>query len=176
MRIYELNGKRPHIHKTARILDGAVVAGDVVVGSDVLISWNAVVYAEEVTLEIRCGACIGDGVLVHAKENPVRIGEYALIGHGAQICDANVEDQAMVGIGAVVVDGACVAKESMLAGDSFLRGEDAKTTTGMMWAGRPAKEDRPWKKDGNGMEERASARLAFFDTLPPADLESVRFE
>lgn len=65
-------------------------------------------------------------------------------------------------------------KESMLAGDSFLRGKDAKTTTEMMWAGNPAKENRPWTKGSVGMEERARAQLAFFDTLRAADLKSVR--
>jgi carbonic anhydrase/acetyltransferase-like protein (isoleucine patch superfamily) len=176
MPIYELNGKRPRIHRTARILDGAVVAGDVIIGPYTLICWNAVVYAEETTLEIGHGVCISDGALVHAKENPIRIGDYSLVGHGAQVCDACVEDHALVGIGAIVVDGACVARESMLAGDSFLRGKGVRTTSGMMWAGRPATEAQIWTKDIAWMEARARTRVNFFDSLKYVELETVEFE
>jgi carbonic anhydrase/acetyltransferase-like protein (isoleucine patch superfamily) len=171
--IYELNGKRPRVHKTARVLDGAVIAGDVIIGPDALISWNAIVYAEEARLEIGRGACIGDGSLIHVKKESRRIGDYSTIGHGAQICDANVGDRAQVGINAVVIEGSFVAGNSMLAADSFLH-DRRSTTSGMLWVGRPAEELGPMKtKD---VEERAHERLTVFGTMQIVGLEQTRFE
>ncbi|HEX4959358.1 MAG TPA: hypothetical protein VF173_00870 [Thermoanaerobaculia bacterium] len=172
MHIYELNGKRPRIHKTARVLDGAVVAGDVVIGPDVLVSWHAVVYAEEAPLEIGRGACIGDGALVHARGNPIRVGDYAMIGHGAQVCDASVGNRAQVGINAVAIHGAFVAEESMLAADSFLWKEAMNPRT--LWAGRPAKEVDSHHEEG--LEKRAHEKLAIFGTMQVVDLRSVQYE
>jgi len=178
MPIYELNGKRPRIHHTARVLDGAVVAGDVVVGPAVFLSWGAIVYAEEATLEIARGVCIGDGALVHCKENPIRIGEFALIGHGAQVCAGSVEDFGRVGINAVVLEGACVVEDSMLAADSLLL-PGKRTSPGMMWAGRPAgpaEELGTADKNRKSAESRAFERLQIFNSLLPIDLQSVRFD
>lgn len=175
MHIYELNGKRPRIHKTARVLQGAVVAGDVLIGPDVLIGWNAIIYAEEEALEIGRGAHIGEGVLLHAKKAPVRVGEYSSIGHGAQVCNATVEDYAKVGINSVVLNGARVVERSMLAADSFLWKE--VTSPGTLWAGRPAKEVELQGGDQvRELEERSRERLAIFDTLRGIDLEQSQFE
>lgn len=173
MHIYELNGKCPRIHKTARVLPGAVVAGDVVIGPEALVSWNAVVYAEEATLEIGRGVCIGDGALVHVKKESRRIGDYSLIGHGAQICNASVGSHARVGINSVVITGAFVADNSMLAADSFLHGKRS-TTPGMFWVGRPAEEMGP--PDPKEMERRDPERLLIFDTMRAVELEEAQFE
>jgi carbonic anhydrase/acetyltransferase-like protein (isoleucine patch superfamily) len=173
MHIYELNGKCPRIHKTARVLQGAVIAGDVVIGPEVLVSWNSVIYAEEATLEIGRGVCIGDGSLVHVKKESRRIGDYSLIGHGAQICNANVGNQARVGINAVVIDGAFVVDNSMLAADSFLH-DQRSTTPGMLWAGRPAEEIGP--PNPKEMEKRAAERLLIFDAMRAVELEEAQFE
>jgi carbonic anhydrase/acetyltransferase-like protein (isoleucine patch superfamily) len=176
MQVFELNGKRPRIHRTARLLQGAVVAGNVVIGPEALLSFGCIVYAEQEILEIARGAYIGDVALVHCKGDAIRIGEFVLVGHGAQICAGCVEDFGQVGINAVVLDGACVAESSMLSADSLLM-KGIRTTPRSIWAGRPAREEAVFDElDARSKEQRALERLRIFDTLRPLELQEVRFE
>lgn len=133
---------RPQIHETAFIAPGAVVLGNVTVGADVGIWYNAVVRGDRGSVEIGRGSNIQDNAVVHLDGgHPVVIGENVTVGHGAIVHGCTVGDNSLIGMGAIIMNGAQIGR-NCIVGAGALVTQDAQVPDNSLVLGSPAKIKR----------------------------------
>ena len=105
----------PKIHPTAWVAPGAMVRGDVTIGEQVNIWYNAVLRADQESITIGKASNIQDNCVVHGDAGcHVTVGEYVTVGHGAILHGCTVEDKALIGKNAVVLDHAVIGAGSIV--------------------------------------------------------------
>lgn len=135
---FELSGKRPRVHPDAYIAPTAVLIGDVEVEAGASVWFGAVLRGDEAKIVIGEGANIQDNAVVHCAENlPTIIERNASVGHSAQLEGCVVEEGALVGMGATMLQRSRLGKSSMLAAGAVLR-EGMEIPAGHLAAGVPA--------------------------------------
>lgn len=149
-----LHGKAPKVHDSAFIAPGCVLVGDVEVGPEASIWYNCVVRADVNHIRIGPRTNIQDGTVVHCDSPedgrpegfPTLIGEAVLIGHMAMVHGCTLHDRAFVGLGSIVMDGATIESDGMLAAGAMLT--PGKTIPArQLWSGRPARYLRDLSDD-----------------------------
>jgi carbonic anhydrase/acetyltransferase-like protein (isoleucine patch superfamily) len=140
---FELSGKRPSVHPDAYIAPTAVLIGDVEVGAGASVWFGAVLRGDEAAIKVGEGANIQDNVVVHcAHDLPTLIERNASVGHSAQLEGCVVEQGALVGMGATMLQRSRLGAGSMLAAGAVL-GEGKTVPPGHMAAGVPATVRKP---------------------------------
>lgn len=134
--------KNPTIPETAYVAPGAVVLGDVTVGTDVGIWYNAVVRGDRGPIVIGNSSNIQDNCVVHVDDGyDVVLGKNVTVGHGAILHGCRIGDNTLIGMGAIVMNGAKI-------GNNCVIGAGALVTQGMeipdhsLAFGNPAKIKR----------------------------------
>jgi carbonic anhydrase/acetyltransferase-like protein (isoleucine patch superfamily) len=146
---FELGGRRPRVHPDAYIAPTAVLIGDVEVEKDASVWFGAVLRADESTIKVGEGANVQDNVVVHCAENlPTVIERNATIGHSAQLEGCVVEQGALVGMGATMLQRSRLGAGSMLAAGAVLR-EGMQIPPGQLAAGVPATVKKEIKGSSN---------------------------
>jgi carbonic anhydrase/acetyltransferase-like protein (isoleucine patch superfamily) len=111
----------PRIDPTAFVADTAVIRGDVTVGPAAVVMFGVVVRAEFDRIEIGESTNLQDNVVLHAdKGRPCVIGDRVTVGHAAVVHGATVGDNCLVGIGAIVLNGAKMGQGSWVAAGGVL--------------------------------------------------------
>jgi carbonic anhydrase/acetyltransferase-like protein (isoleucine patch superfamily) len=107
----------PKLGEGVFVASGARLIGDLILGDDVSIWFNAVVRADVHFIRIGARTNIQDNATVHVTENvhPCVIGADVTVGHNALVHACTVEDLCLIGMGAVVLDGALIRKGSLVA-------------------------------------------------------------
>lgn len=142
MALYEFEGKVPVISANNTFVHPeAVVIGDVIIGDNCFIGPCAVLRGDYGQIVIGKGTNIQDGVIVHTEPGSSAIlGENCHIGHGSMLHGPlQFADKVMVGICAVVLNGAEVAEGAVIAACSLLT-NNTKVGPGKMMMGSPARE------------------------------------
>lgn len=140
-------GRFPTLGQRAYVDEAASVIGDVVLGDDVSV-WPGTVIRGDVNF-IRIGARtnVQDGTIVHVSHDGPHaklggfatvIGEDVTIGHQAIVHACRIEDAVLIGMGAIVLDGAVVQKHAFV-GAGALIAPGKVVGSGEMWLGSPAK-------------------------------------
>jgi carbonic anhydrase/acetyltransferase-like protein (isoleucine patch superfamily) len=135
--------KQPLVHDSCFIAPGAVVIGDVTLaeGSSV---WYASVLRGDIH-HIRVGAQsnVQDGSVLHVSDtHPCVLGERVTVGHRAIVHAATVEDEVLIGMGAIVLDGAHIGARSIIAAGALVT-KGTVIPEGSLVLGSPAKVVRP---------------------------------
>ncbi|WP_294391467.1 gamma carbonic anhydrase family protein [uncultured Sphingomonas sp.] len=141
MPFHSLDGAAPRCADPGRVYlaEGAQVIGDVRLGLDVSIWFNAVVRADNDTITIGDRANIQDGAVVHADPGvPTRIGTDVTVGHRAIIHGASVGDGSLIGMGAVLLNGATVGAQCLVGANALIT-EGKHFADGSLIVGAPAK-------------------------------------
>ncbi len=124
----------PSVHESAYIDEAAVVIGEVEIGPDVSIWPNTTIRGDRGKITIREGTNIQDNSVMHEGGE---IGPYATVGHCGIVHAATVYERALIGMNAVVLDGAEVGEEAIVAAGSVVtEGTDVPPRT--LVAGTPA--------------------------------------
>ncbi len=125
MPAYALGPKRPRIHPTAVLAPSATIIGDVVIGPRTSIWPGAVIRGDYGYIRIGSDCSIQDNVVVHCSaENPTIIGNGVTVAHSAVMHACRVGDECLIGVGAIIFDGASLGKHSILGvGSTVLGGE-----------------------------------------------------
>jgi carbonic anhydrase/acetyltransferase-like protein (isoleucine patch superfamily) len=136
-------GTMPRVHATAYIDDSAQVIGDVEIGEESSV-WMAVVIRGDVH-RIRIGrrTNVQDGTIVHVMRNThaTHIGDDVTIGHAAVIHGCTIEDRCLIGMGAILLNGARIGANSIVAaGTLVVEGMEVPARSLVM--GSPAKVKR----------------------------------
>jgi carbonic anhydrase/acetyltransferase-like protein (isoleucine patch superfamily) len=140
---FELGGKRPSVHPDAYIAPTAVLIGDVDIGAGASVWFGAVLRGDEAQIKVGAGANIQDNAVVHCAKNlPTVIEENASVGHSAQLEGCVVEEGAVVGMGATMLQRSRLGRGSLLAAGAVL-GEGSEVPAGHMAAGVPAEVKKP---------------------------------
>ncbi len=107
MAVYELAGNRPRIHPSAFVHPLASVAGMVEVGQDCYVGPGASVRGDWVRIRIGAGSNVQDCCIIHGAPGfELILGARAHLGHGCIVHSATLEDDVLVGMNAVILDGA----------------------------------------------------------------------
>ena len=113
---FELGGKRPSVHPDAYIAPTAVLIGDVDIGAGASVWFGAVLRGDEAQIKVGAGANIQDNAVIHCAQNlPTVIEENASVGHSAQLEGCVVEQGAVVGMGATMLQRSRLGRGSLLA-------------------------------------------------------------
>lgn len=127
------------INESVFIADGAKVIGDVEIGRDSSVWYNAVIRADSASVKIGEGSNVQDNAVIHtSKGSGVRIGDNVTIGHGAIVHGCTVGNNVMIGMGAIVLDGA-VIEENSIIGAGALVTQGKVIPAGSLAFGNPAK-------------------------------------
>jgi len=119
--IVSIRGHTPQLHAESWVAPNASVIGQVVLAARVSVWYSATLRAEAELIEVGFGSNIQDGVTVHVdKEFPVRIGSGVTVGHNAVVHGCTVEDDALIGAGAVVLNGALVGAGALVAAGALV--------------------------------------------------------
>src|SRR5437879_3700668 len=136
-------GRMPRVPSSVFIDDSAQVIGDVEIGDESSI-WMCVVIRGDVNW-IRIGkrSNVQDGTIVHVmtKTHPTIIGDNVTIGHGAIVHGCTIEDQCLIGMGAILLNGVHIGAQSIVAAGALVT-EGLKVPAKSLVMGSPAKVKR----------------------------------
>lgn len=132
--------EKPEVHPQVFVAPTAQIFGNVQIGPESSIWHNVVIRAESHFVRVGRYTNLQDFVMIHiGYDNATEIGDFCSITHHATIHGCKIEDDCLVGIGAVVMDGAIIGRGSIVAGGAMVR-ENAVFTAGSIIAGVPAKQ------------------------------------
>lgn len=135
------------IDPTAWVAPGAHVSGNVAVGPDCSIWYNAVIRAEEEPITIGASTNVQDCAVIHvSRGHPVTLGEGVTIGHGAIIHGCTVGDNSLIGMGATVLDGAIVGRDCIVGTGSLVT-QGTVIKDGSVAFGSPARVVRQMREE-----------------------------
>lgn len=124
---------------TSWVAPNAVIVGDVTLGEDSSVWHLSVVRADTDAIIIGDRTNIQDGTIIHVDEDtPCTIGDQVSIGHRAVLHGCTIEDGALVGIGAIVLNRAVVGRGSVIAAGTLIQ-EGMKVAPGSLVVGVPGK-------------------------------------
>lgn len=169
--IYPYDGINPKIDETVFIAPGAVVVGRVEVGPNSSIWYNSVVRADVDTITIGSCTNIQDGAILHEHGGfPLVVGNRVTVGHRALLHGCIIEDDAYIGMGAVILNGARVGAGAVVgAGSLVLQGQ--QIPAGMLAMGLPAKVVRALK---DGEHERFRGAVGRYQKI--AEIHGKQFK
>lgn len=139
--IKTVRGFTPQFGKNIFLADNAVVVGDVIMGDNCTVWFNAVVRGDVHYIRIGNKVNIQDGAIIHCtyEKAPTTIGNSVSIGHSAIVHGCTLEDNVLIGMGAIVMDHAVVEKNSLVAAGAVVL-ENTRVESGSIYAGVPAKK------------------------------------
>jgi carbonic anhydrase/acetyltransferase-like protein (isoleucine patch superfamily) len=139
--IKPVNGKEPHFGNDCFIAENATVVGDVTVGDQCSIWFNAVVRGDVNYIRMGDKVNVQDGAVIHGTylKSPTVIGNNVSIGHNAIVHGCTIEDNVLIGMGSIVMDGAVVESYCIIAAGAVVT-QGTRVPEGSIFAGTPAKK------------------------------------
>jgi carbonic anhydrase/acetyltransferase-like protein (isoleucine patch superfamily) len=146
--IKSLKGISPVFGKDCFLADNAVVVGDVVMGDNCSIWFNAVIRGDVHSIRLGNKVNVQDGAIIHAtyQKAPTTIGNNVSIAHNAVIHGCTIQDNVLIGMGAIVMDHAIVESDSIIAAGALVL-ENTVVESGSVYAGVPAKKVKTIDKE-----------------------------
>ena len=133
-------GDPQSIHESAFLHPTAQLYGQIEIGAEASIWPNVVMRAEAQEIRIGRYTNVQDFVMIHVGyAHPTEVGDFCSITHHATLHGCRIEDDCLIGINAVVMDGAVVGRGSIVAGGAMVR-EGSEFPPGSIVAGVPAKQ------------------------------------
>jgi carbonic anhydrase/acetyltransferase-like protein (isoleucine patch superfamily) len=139
--ILPLNGITPQIGNNCFIAPNATIVGDVVMGDECSIWFNAVLRGDVNYIKMGNKVNVQDGACIHCtyQKNPTDIGNNVSIGHNAIVHGCTIHDNVLIGMGAIVMDRSVVNSNSIIAAGAVVL-EGTVVEAGSIYAGVPAKK------------------------------------
>ncbi|MCH8158019.1 MAG: gamma carbonic anhydrase family protein [Nitrospinae bacterium] len=135
--------KKPQIDSSAYIVDSAQVIGDVVIGGESSVWFNAVIRGDVNYIRIGRRTNIQDGCVLHVtrEKHPLIVGDEVTVGHNVTLHGCTVGPRCLIGMGAVVMDGAEIGEDSIVGAGALVTPRTV-VPPGSMVLGSPAKVKR----------------------------------
>jgi carbonic anhydrase/acetyltransferase-like protein (isoleucine patch superfamily) len=131
--------RRPRLGKGVYLAKTAVVVGDVKLGDYSSVWYNAVLRGDINRIVVGHHTNIQDNAVLHlADEFPCLLGNYVTVGHSAIVLACKVGDEVLIGMGAVILDGAVIGKQSLIGANALVK-QGMKIAPGSLVLGAPAK-------------------------------------
>lgn len=131
----------PQFGKNCFLAPNSTICGDVVMGDDCSVWFNAVVRGDVNSIRIGNKVNIQDGAVVHCtyQKTKVHLGNNVSVGHNAIVHGCTVNDNVLIGMGAIVMDNVEIGSNTIIAAGAVVT-EGTKVPSGCIFAGVPAKK------------------------------------
>lgn len=165
---------RPDIADTAWIADSAEVLGRVWIGEKSGIWYQCVLRGDVHDIRVGTGSNIQDHTLIHTSEGvtPCVVGDRVTVGHRVILHGCEIQDECLVGMGAVVMDRA-VLESGCLLGAGSLVPEGKVLRGGYLYAGVPARERRELNDDEKAFLPRSAAHYVALARLHRTEVQRL---
>jgi gamma-carbonic anhydrase len=139
--ILSVHGNEPKIGKNCFLAENATIIGEVEMGDDCSIWFNAVIRGDVHYIKMGNKVNVQDGAVIHAtyQKAPTNIGNNVSIAHNAVVHGCTIHDNVLIGMGAIVMDHAVVNSNSIIAAGAVIS-ENTVVDANSVWAGVPAKK------------------------------------
>lgn len=139
--IKSIKGIAPQIPEDCYIAENATIVGEVVMGSQCSIWFNAVIRGDVHYIKMGNKVNVQDGAIIHAtyKVSPTNIGSNVSIGHNAMVHGCTIHDNVLIGMGSIVMDDCVIESNSIIAAGAVLT-KNTRVESGSIYAGIPAKK------------------------------------
>ncbi len=146
--IKPVNGKHPQIPKDCYIAENATIVGDVDMGQECSIWFNAVIRGDVHFIKMGDKVNVQDGAVIHAtyQKSPTKIGNNVSIGHNAIVHGCTIHDNVLVGMGSIIMDDCVVESNSIIAAGAVVT-KNTHIESGSVYAGVPAKKVKNISKE-----------------------------
>jgi carbonic anhydrase/acetyltransferase-like protein (isoleucine patch superfamily) len=183
MSCYSFNGFIPVVDPSSYIHDTASVIGDVIIGKDCYVGPGAVIRGDWGRIIIEDGCNVQENCVVHMFPGKhITFESGAHIGHGAVVHGATLKSNCLIGMNAVVMDGAIVGKNSIVGALSFVKAEEI-IPDNHLYAGNPGRIIKEisadmiaWKTEGTALYQSlpASCHTSLLPVSPLTSIEENR--
>ena len=139
--IKPVNNIYPKIPNDCYIADNATIVGDVTMGNQCSIWFNAVIRGDVHFIKMGDKVNVQDGAVIHAtyQKSPTTIGNNVSIGHNAIVHGCTIHDNVLIGMGSIVMDDCIVESNSIIAAGAVVTANTI-VEAGSIYAGVPAKK------------------------------------
>ena len=146
--IKPVNGKSPEIPDDCYIAENATIVGEVTMGSQCSIWFNAVIRGDVNYIKMGNKVNVQDGAVIHAtyKTSPTTIGNNVSIGHNAILHGCTIHDNVLIGMGSIVMDDCVIESNSIIAAGAVVT-KNTRVEAGSIYAGMPAKKIKDISKE-----------------------------
>lgn len=141
MIIKTINGKTPKIGEDCFIAENATIVGEVSMGDQCSIWFNAVLRGDVHFIKLGDKVNVQDGAIVHCtyQKSPTTVGNNVSIGHNAIVHGCTIHDNVLIGMGSIVMDDCIVESNSIIAAGAVVT-KGTRVPSGTVFAGMPAKK------------------------------------
>lgn len=141
MIIKELQGKKPIFGKDCFFAETCVIVGDVEMGDQCSIWYNAVIRGDVHYIKMGNKVNVQDGAVIHGtyQKSPTNIGNNVSIAHNAVVHGCTVKDNVLIGMGAIVMDDSIINSNTIIAAGAVVT-KGTVTESGSIYAGVPARK------------------------------------
>lgn len=141
MLIKTVNGRSPLIPDDCYVAENATIVGEVFFGENCSVWFNAVVRGDVNSIHIGNKVNIQDGAIIHCTylKHPTKIGNNVSIGHNAIVHGCTIQDNVLIGMGAIVMDNCVIESNSIVAAGAVVT-QNTIVESGTIYAGTPAKK------------------------------------
>ncbi|MFW2365280.1 MAG: gamma carbonic anhydrase family protein [Desulforhopalus sp.] len=148
MIIKELNGHTPKFGKDCFLAENSVIVGDVEMGAQCSLWFNAVIRGDVNYIRIGDKVNIQDGAVIHCtyQKFPTNIGNNVSIGHNAIVHGCTVHDNVLIGMGSIVMDDCVVESNTIIAAGAIVT-QGTRVEGGTIYGGIPAKKIKDISKE-----------------------------
>ncbi len=138
--IKEVRGFKPQFGANCFLADNAVVVGEVIMGDNCSVWFNAVVRGDVHSITIGNNTNIQDGAVIHCtyQKSKTTIGNNVSIAHNAIVHGCTIEDDVLIGMGAIIMDDAVIGSNSVIAAGAVIL-SGTRVEPGSIYAGMPAR-------------------------------------
>lgn len=146
--IKSVRGFTPQFGANSYLAENATVIGDVITGDDCSIWFQAVVRGDVNSIRMGDMVNIQDGAVIHGtyERSSTTIGNQVSIGHRAIVHGCTLQDNVLIGMGAIVMDNAVVESNCLIAAGAIVL-ENTRCESGYIYAGVPARKVKPLSKE-----------------------------
>lgn len=146
--IKPVNGKSPIIPDDCYIAENATIVGEVTMGNQCSIWFNAVIRGDVHYIKMGNKVNVQDGAVIHAtyKTSPTTIGNNVSIGHNAIVHGCTIQDNVLIGMGSIVMDDCVIESNSIIAAGAVVT-KNTRVEAGSIYAGMPAKKIKNISKE-----------------------------
>lgn len=165
-RLYPYSDLYPEIHESVFLAPGVKIIGDVKIGQDSSVWYNTVVRGDVHYIKIGTMTNVQDCSMLHVTNGryPLNIGNKVTIGHSVKLHGCTLMDLCLVGIGAIVLDGAVVEEKSLVAAGAVIR-PGFIVPYGKLVAGVPGKVVRDLSDEEMNEFEKSALRYQKYTEL-----------
>jgi carbonic anhydrase/acetyltransferase-like protein (isoleucine patch superfamily) len=138
--IMSVRGVEPQYGENCFFAPNATIVGQVKMGDACSVWFNAVIRGDVSPITMGNKVNVQDGAVIHAayQRNETRIGNQVSIAHNAIVHGCTIEDNVLIGMGAIIMDN-CLIKSGSIIGAGAIVLQNTVVESGEVWAGNPAK-------------------------------------